>query len=111
MNPSNSHDNNIVDRGIVSRDANAVSYSYQSHMQTYLIKTTNLACTISKHLATIQAFMIFVLKRLEIDHTLDDLSVVVDETPDQACECIHHLWCGPHISGIGNLGFDGLEGE
>jgi len=50
-------------------------------MRTYLIKTTDLACTMSEHLATIQAFMLLVLERLEIDHMLNDFPVVVDATP------------------------------
>jgi hypothetical protein len=55
--------------------------------------------------------MLFVLKRLEINHILNDFPLIVDKIPDQACEYIHYLWCGLCISDIGNLGFDCLEGE
>jgi len=82
----------------------------QSHMrETYLVKTTNLGCTVYECLAAEQALMLFVLEGLEINHTLDNLPVIIDETADRACKCVHHLWCSPCIGCVGDLGCDCLE--
>jgi hypothetical protein len=61
-----------------------VSYDWSGKVTnlTYLIETTNLARAINKCLATVQTSVFFLLKWLEIDHTLNYFPVAIDETPD-----------------------------